>query len=138
MVQTTQGAVRRAFDARLATFSAGGAAIITGGVPYQPQAGVPYITGRVAAFVRAPLGVGASTAHRIDGTYQVNVNRPATEGADMADSIAGRIARHFTRGTAIALETGPVLTLISASEQPEIRAGDWITVPILVVFYGTD
>ena len=58
--------------------------------------------------------------------------------SDMADSIAGRIARHFTRGTAIAAETGPVLTVISSSEQPEIRAGDWITVPILVAFHGTD
>ena len=84
MVQTTQGAVRRAFDARLATFVAGGAAIITGGVPYQPQAGVPYITGRLAAFSRDPLGVGPGAAQQVRGSYQVNVNRPAIEGSDIS------------------------------------------------------
>lgn len=129
-------AVRQAFDAHLLTFTAGGDVNLAG-TDYTPQAGKPYLSSRLT-YQRSPVGIGTPVAYEVRGTYQVNVNRPAIEGLPTADSLAARIVELFQRNTTLALATGAVLTVMSASEQAEIPAGDWLTVPVVIEWYGTE
>ena len=104
MTTVTKSAVRHAFEARLATFTAGGDIIVETSPPYNPQAGIGYLSGRLAAYARTPMGIGAPTPESVAGSYQINVQRPVIEGADMADAIAARLVHLFDRGTGLALE----------------------------------
>ena len=133
----SHGAVRTAFNARLQTFTDGGDVNVTG-TDYTPQAGRPYITGSLTSYIRTPVGYGLSAPHDVRGTYQVSVNRPAIEGLATADSVAKRVEALFPRGLSLALATGAVLTVMSASERPEMTSGDWLTVPVVIEWYGTE
>lgn len=137
MTKLTKAAVQDAFDTRLRSFAAGGDVTLAG-QGYQPRAGRPYLSSRMSAYVHTPLGIGADVAYEASGTYQVNVNRAAIEGLPTADSIAARVAYLFRRGTALELATGAVLTVISASEAPEIPSGDWLTVPVSITWYASE
>lgn len=138
MSQITLSAVQVAFEARLSTFSAGGTVVVESAPVYLPQAGAGYLSGRLSGYARTPLGVGPDAPAEVNGTYTVSVQRSATEGVGMAALIASRIVHLFNRGTALALATGQVLSIDQASEQPAIFAGDWITVPVVVKYFGTE
>ena len=133
----TEAATQAAFDARLKTFTVGGD-INLWGSPYQPQAGRGYLSSQLSSYTRTPLGIGADSAGQAVGTYLIRVNRPAIEGARIAQETAARLCVLFRRGTALALATGGVITVQQASEQAGISAGDWLTVPVVVQFFGTD
>lgn len=137
MTQITLAAVSAAFDAQLQGFTAGGDVNLEG-TRYQPQAGRPYLSSRLAAYQRTPAGIGPVTGYQVAGSYQVNVNRPATEGAAAARAVAAQLTVLFARGTAIALATGHALTIENASEQPLIEGGDWLTVPVVVSWFCTE
>jgi hypothetical protein len=138
MTTVTQVAVRTAFEALLATFPAGGDVVTEASPQYAPKAGKPYLSGRLAAYARTPIGIGTPTPEMVAGSYQINVQRPATEGVGPGSAIAARLVHLFDRGTALALATGQVLTVEQASEQPAIFAGDWITIPVVIQYYGTE
>jgi Bacteriophage related domain of unknown function len=138
MTTVTKSGVRHAFEALLNTFTAGGYVVTETQPFYAPQAGVGYLSGRLSAYQRTPMGIGAPTPEQVTGFYQINVNRPTAEGSDPADAIAARLVNLFDRGTALATETGQVLTVQQASERPAITAGDWLTVPVVVEYFGTE
>jgi hypothetical protein len=138
MTTVTKSAVRHAFEALLNTFSAGGQIVVETSPVYAPQAGVGYLSGRLSAYDRVPMGIGAPTPQSVTGFYQISVNRPTAEGSDLADAIAARLVNLFDRGTALALETGQVLTVQQASERPAITSGDWLTVPVVIEWFGTE
>jgi hypothetical protein len=137
VTQITQIAVQVAFDALLTTFTDGGDVNLAG-TPYIPQAGVPYLASQIAAFQRMPEGVGPNAPNSVAGSYAIRVNRPAIEGLAMAGSLAGRLVALFHRGLPVVLATGPILTIEAATEQPAIMAGDWLTVPVNVSWYGSE
>jgi len=134
----TQGGVRQALEALLSTLVGAGDINLESAALYLPKANTPYVSGRISAYTRVPMGVGYPTPCEVNGMYQINVNRPAIEGADMAASVAARVVALFQRGTALVLTTGPVLTVLQAGEQPLITAGDWLTVPVVVSFSGAE
>ena len=138
MTQITKAAVQLAFEAQLGTFTAGGAVITEAAPIYNPQAGVGYLSGRLSAYARTPVGIGPDVPSSVTGSYQVNVQRPAVEGSGMANAIAGMLVHLFVRGAALALATGQVLIVEQASEQPAIPSGDWITVPVVIEYFGTE
>ena len=137
MTKMSQAAVKKALDAHLLTFTGGGP-IHVSGQTFEPTPGVPYLRADVPAYQRSPLGIGAHTATIAQGTYQIRVVRPAVEGASVALAMAARVAYHFRRGTALALETGPALNIQQATEVAMMEQGDWIVVPVIVSWFSTE
>lgn len=129
-------AVQAALDGIVTAFVAGGD-VNTEGTQYQPTAGSPYLSARITAYQRTPLGLGTSTPFEERGFYQVSVNRPATEGIGQAAAVADVVVGLFPRGSSIALPTGNVLTIEYASARQAIPAGDWLTVPVVVSWFCT-
>ena len=130
-------ATQAAFDAVLAAVTAGGD-IVVEGQTYQPVAGRPYLSCRLSAYTRTPMAIDPNTPFDVRGSYQVNIQRPANEGKAIAAQIADLIVALFPRGMALALGTGASLTVLSAGAQPAITEGDWLTVPVVVSWFGTD
>ncbi len=136
-MSSSYGPTQSAFDAVLSSFAQGGD-IVVEGQTYQPVAGRPYLSARLASYARSPLAMDAGTPFQVNGTYQVNINRPAGEGKATAAALADLIVALFPRGMALAAGTGAPLTVTGAGAMPAITEGDWLTVPVVVSWFGTD
>ena len=137
MTASSYAATQAAFDALLSSFTLGGPLVVEGQA-YEPIAGTPYLSARLSAYARAPVALDANSPFQVTGAYQINVNRPANEGKATAAAIADLLVALFPRGTALALATGTVLSITSVGAAPAITSGDWLTVPVVVSWFGTD
>ena len=133
----SQGAVRAGLDAYTSAFTGAGD-VATEGVVYLPKPGVGYLACRLSGYTRTPIALGANAAFQESGLYQVSVNRPTVEGMKSAGRFADLIVALFPRATVIALATGQVLTIESASAQPAVPSGDWISIPVVVRWFAID
>ena len=128
--------IQAALDAKLESLSGFGD-IVTEGMPYTPQRNRPYIYARIASYSESPMGLGPDTPLQIDGTYQMTINRPATEGRAAARQIATILCAVFARRVAIITQDGVSVSLMSASEMPAIDNGDWQSVPVVVRLFAS-
>ena len=129
--------IEQALDAQLQTVTGVGD-VVVGGQVYAPQRNKPYVKGRVSAYNRQPAGMGVAPVFQINGTYQVDVVRPAYEGKVAAGQIAAKIVAAFPRSTALTTTDGHVISLLTASETSEQDAADWIMVPVLIQFFASE
>ena len=104
------------------------------GTVYEPQAGRPYLSVKLAAYNAAPAGMGANVAIIENGTYAVNVNWPAGAGRQPPGAVASALAKYFARGVTLARSDGRTITITSSSAAPSTETDGWITIPVLVRF----
>jgi hypothetical protein len=134
----TRGQIQAAFDALLATVTNGGDIRIQDGTVYTPQQGRPFLAGKLSAYARTPLGIGPNTPNRYDGSYTVTIFRPSSEGTGNCDIMGGIIANLFARGTELATGTNTSIQILSSSEQQLETDADWVSLPVVVSWLGTD
>lgn len=103
---------------------------------YEIKEGVPHLKPRMTSRTRRPLGAGENSVEMYEGVYTVEVNWPANEGSDPADSKADEVAAHFPRGTTLVTTSGKSVVVthadpINGFENPP----DWYKVPVRVFWY---
>jgi hypothetical protein len=134
----TRENVNAAFDTLLKSINGIGDVHLDDGSIYYPDQSTPYVVGRLSAYQRKALGVGANTLMGITGNYTISVMRPAIEGRAAAGLIAGQLVAIFARGVTLATGTTQTVTILNTSEQPAQNHADWINLPIVVDFIGSD
>lgn len=138
-------AIEVLMDRHMALFAAGTVNIAhkadlqTAELPYAPKPGMPFYTARLSAYTSHPITLGINPVYQERGIYQINIQRPASEGSRIADLIARDLVVHFGRAYSMnpvpgAAAQAPVIIEYS-SEQPSATRGLWITVPVLVTWF---
>jgi hypothetical protein len=134
----TQEMVNAAFDALLQAVAGFGDIHVDDGSFYEPNQTTPYVVGKLSAYQRVTAGFGRDAVVKISGSYTVTVMRPTIEGRQTAGQMAGQMLAIFGRGTTLALGTNLNVTIINSSEKPPMVDTDWITVPVVADFFGSD
>lgn len=133
-----QGPIQDALDAYLAAFGVPGAGdIVVEGQIYEPKKGQAYLRAVVSGYARSPAGLGADAVMQENGSYAIRINRPASEGRGPASAIADRLVAYFKRGTSLAA-AGQTVSVLYASRQPAQEMGDWISIPVSVMFFASE
>jgi len=108
-----------------------------------PGQQAPYSRATMPALSRTPLGFGADAVIQFSGTYQVLVSCPQGSGRNVCMRMGDVVSAAFPRGRAItftALDTGTnhTVSVMISHAQPPMTNGDWISVPVLIEWMGTD
>lgn len=133
----SQSAIYDAFDAYLLAMPGLPADGIIEGQSYNPSSGVPYVSTRMAAYSSRPAGLGPNPTLIESGIFQINVHRPTLEGRVGATWMADQVAAYFARAHCLVTADGRIVQFVSASGQPMIMSGSFLTVPVLVNWMTT-
>jgi hypothetical protein len=134
----TQEMVNAAFDTLLQTVTGFGDIHVDDGSFYEPNQTTPYVVGKLSAYQRVAAGFGRDAVVKISGSYTVTIMRPTIEGRQTAGQMAGQMLTILGRGTTVALGTNLNVTISNSSEKPPMVDTDWITVPVVAEFFGSD
>ncbi len=131
---TNQQTIKAALEAHLQAFPL---AIDIAWRQYEPKAGVAYLSPKLSSCQRTTVGAGVDGTALYNGTYTISVRRPADEGTAAAGQIAAALLQHFARGQVVTTAEGTPVILLDASEQPDNEYGNWVTIPVVVIFTAT-
>lgn len=105
------------------------------GVSFTPPAGT-YLEVNLIPNTNVNRGLGSTDSTQFRGILQVTVVAPANGGIIAPTSIAGKIADHFERGTALADGTLQIKISGRPSIAPPIQDPDRISIPVSVNWYA--
>ena len=108
-----------------------------GDVPYEPKRGVPYVTAKMQARQRRPMGLGSNTPHLWQGFYNLVVVHPADEGPRRAVQRAQKLLEHFPRG--LTLLAGPGKAIVeSGTIEPSYATAASVNVPVVLSWFSEE
>jgi hypothetical protein len=133
-----QGDIAAGLDGYFQGFPAGDADVVFEGVTYRPTEGRAFLTTRLSAYNRTAPGYGADSVINEDGSYQININRPASEGTVTARAVADQLVTYFKRGTLIISPAGARIIIMISTAMPAQESGNWMLVPVVAFWTSTE
>ena len=137
MAQLSKFTIMQAWDAVfLATTGLGDLSVSA--QLYAPNAGRTYTKSSMPAITSKPMGFTRDCPLQWDGTYQIRINVPTASGEVLANKLAAAVCAAFPRGYSLAVGTNDTLTVMQAIAMPGVIEGDFVSVPVHLIWTATE